>query len=122
MQITDIVIVIVSVLTCLLSVFLLIRDYRVHIDKYQKDYDDEQEKSIPKSIYIYGIAMSIVTVCISLMFIFVFNENNLLFSLKRIVLLSVMWPVAYIDLKTYRIPNVFIIYGLVSRGIILILT
>lgn len=121
MQITDIVIVIVSVLTCLLSVFLLIRDYRVHIDKYQKDYDDEQEKSIPKSIYIYGIAMSIVTVCISLMFIFVFNENNLLFSLKRIVLLSVMWPVAYIDLKTYRIPNVFIIYGLVSRGIILIL-
>lgn len=121
MQTTDIVIFIVSIVTCLLSMSLLIRDYRIHMDKYQKDQNDEQEKSIPKSIYFYGIVMSIVTVSISSMFIFVFSENDILFSLKRVVLLSVMWPVAYIDLKTYRIPNVFIIYGLISRGIILVL-
>ena len=117
MQTTDIVIFIVSIVTCLLSMSLLIRDYRIHMDKYQKDQNDEQEKSI----YFYGIVMSIVTVSISSMFIFVFSENDILFSLKRVVLLSVMWPVAYIDLKTYRIPNVFIIYGLISRGIILVL-
>ena len=42
-------------------------------------------------------------------------------SIKRLALLSMLWPIAYIDYKTYRIPNAFIVLGLGYRGIILAL-
>ena len=35
------------------------------------------------------------------------------------LLLSVMWPIAYTDFKTMRIPNLFVGYGLVCRAVLL---
>lgn len=40
-------------------------------------------------------------------------------SIKRLALLCMLWPIAYIDYKTYRIPNAFIIFGAACRVVIL---
>lgn len=122
MRITDITIILVSVVSCLISTVLLFRDYKIKNDKYEKETDGNNNhmNRNKKGIYIYCTIMSLISILISSMFVFVFNENDLWFSLKRVILLSVMWPIAYIDFKTYRIPNVFILYGLIGRAIILI--
>lgn len=123
MRITDITIILVSVVSCLISTVLLLRDYKIKNDKYNKDQketDGNNDHINKKGICIYCVIMSLISVLISSMFVFVYNGNDLWFSLKRVILLSVMWPIAYIDFKTYRIPNVFILYGLISRAIILI--
>ena len=44
-----------------------------------------------------------------------------MFSLKRLCLIAVIWPAAYVDYKTYRIPNSLIGAGLTMRLVIFML-
>ncbi|MDR0446144.1 MAG: A24 family peptidase [Oscillospiraceae bacterium] len=48
----------------------------------------------------------------------VYPENSFLFNMKRLCLLSLLWPAALVDYKTLRIPNLFIIAGCAYRVII----
>ena len=74
--------------------------------------------------------MIAVTIAVSVLFVFSYGGNTeysgndspqtlMLQILKRTLLLAVIWPLAYTDYKTYRIPNIFIILGLIIRVIIL---
>ena len=49
-----------------------------------------------------------------------YKENSVLYSVKRMLMLALLWPIALIDIKTYRIPNRFIITGLLFRLAVLI--
>ena len=75
---------------------------------------------LSKSAWIYAGIMSLLTVGMAIWMQMIYIDNSFLFSLKRLLLLGILWPVAYIDFKTYRIPNLFIIYGLVTRIILLV--
>lgn len=70
---------------------------------------------------MYAVFFMILNIAVSVLFGLYYTENSFLFSLKRMGLLGILWPVGYIDFKTYRIPNRFILLGLSYRGIILIL-
>ena len=63
--------------------------------------------------------MITVTLGASVLFCTLYADNNIFVSIKRLALLSVIWPVAYIDFKTYRIPNTFILFGLGCRAALL---
>lgn len=100
-----------AIVLCGISFVLLVRDCR-------KNIEDFEIKN--KGFLIYSVIMCAATVGISVVFATIYTDNELLFSLKRIALLSIMWPVAYTDKMSYRIPNAFIIFGLVCRGLILV--
>ncbi|MCD8120004.1 MAG: prepilin peptidase [Lachnospiraceae bacterium] len=64
---------------------------------------------------VYCILMICITMAISAMFCTLYKDNNIFTSLKRMGLLAIIWPVAYIDFKEYRIPNRIIGLGVLYR-------
>lgn len=111
MQVQGLIIIAATVISSIAAFFFLLRDCKKNIDGF---------KFTEKPFIIYSSFMIAVTIAISVVFATVYTDNSLFFSLKRVLLLSVMWPVAYTDVKSYRIPNVFIIYGLICRAVILV--
>lgn len=75
---------------------------------------------LPLPALIYSAVCIVLTVLISVFFPKFYPENSVWVNVKRMMLLSIIWPIAYIDFKTLRIPNLFVIYGLICRGVILI--
>ncbi len=70
---------------------------------------------------IYCAVMCILVLATALLLQLLYKENTFLFQVKRICLLSVLWGAAYVDYKEYRIPNRYILLGLIYRGILLLL-
>ncbi len=81
---------------------------------------DGQEIGNRKFMIAYSIVFLAVNIGISVLFSLYYKENTMLFTFKRLALLGMIWPLGYIDFKTLRIPNKFIVYGLVLRIVILI--
>jgi len=73
---------------------------------------------LAKKLIIYAIAMTLLCIGISISLSLFNGSDSFLFNLKRICLLSLLWPIAFIDFKSYRIPNLFIVAGLSYRVII----
>lgn len=106
---------IVTVVLCAVSFLLLVRDAS---ETKLKEGLPETEKVITKSMVIYSVIMVVVTIAASVLFCTLYKDNSLLTSIKRMALLCVLWPIAYIDFRSYRIPNVFILLGLSCRVVI----
>ncbi len=69
---------------------------------------------------VYFILMFVCMVAVSILIMHFYNKNTLIFNIKRIVILSVLWIAAFFDKKSYRIPNKLILLGLVLRVVILV--
>ena len=97
------------------TLFLLMRD------KELNELTEEGTLLVSKRFrWVYGCIFVVLNLAIACFFTYMYGENTLLFSLKRFAVLSVLWPVALIDLKTYRIPNVFVLTGLIYRAALLV--
>lgn len=109
--------IIIVVISNAFSIFLFYED-----TKRAKRNQDEKvhTRYLTKSAWIYAGVMSLLTVVMAVLLQKIYVDNSFLFSLKRLLLLGVLWPVAYIDFKTYRIPNLFIVSGLLIRAVLLI--
>ena len=108
---------------CALSFLLMLRDTEEQKkeNKIEENAETIQEnRGIPASVLIYSAICTVLTVLISVFFPKMYPSNSVWVNIKRMVLLSIIWPIAYIDFKTLRIPNLFIIFGLVSRIVILV--
>lgn len=103
MQLIDVGIFIIALLLYLISFYMLIRD-----EKYRK-----------KSLVIYACVYLIVELAVTAMLQFFYINNVVIHNLKRICLISILGPIAYVDCKEYIIPNKFIILGLVYRAVLL---
>ncbi len=77
-------------------------------------------KKMKTGDWIYCAVMCILVLATTLFLQYLYRENAFLFQLKRICLLSLLWGAAYVDYKEYRIPNRYILLGLLYRGILLI--
>lgn len=105
---------------CMVSFFLMIRDMSDHKELFEvKSEKKENSKLLSNSTIVYCSLMFIITVAASFLFCTIYKDNGILMSLKRLALLSLLWPIAFIDYKTFRIPNTFILFGIVCRVIIL---
>lgn len=67
----------------------------------------------------YVILMFFVTIGIGVALCLIYKDNTVLHNMKRLALLNILWPVAFVDFKTYRIPNLFLIVGALYRVVIL---
>lgn len=74
---------------------------------------------VKRTEIIYCSVMLVYMLSLSLVITNVYS-GNLCSYIKTIALASLMWPMAYIDKKSMRIPNKLIVLGLIYRGIILI--
>lgn len=106
-----------SALVCMLSFFLFLRDG----EKNAPQQTGEQSPEHPeRAALIYSAVMVVLTLVLSVMIPRWFSESGTMSLMKRTLLLSAIWPVAYIDFKTYRIPNAFVLLGLGIRAVLLV--
>ena len=61
---------------------------------------------ISKSMLVYSVVSTVIVVGISYALCVIYEENTLVFNIKRVALLSMLWPIAYIDFFEYK--NIFI--------------
>lgn len=115
MTIENIILLISVIIINLVVFYLLTKDKGLNEIK-----DDGKPVVSKKFILIYSAIFIIINIAIAIFFMFMYSSNSVLFSLKRFFVLSLLWPVALIDFKTYRIPNVFILAGLSFRAILII--
>ena len=107
---------------CLLSFLLMLRD----MDDQKKVPANEEEGvqlkdySRSKAAFIYSAVCVVLTVIVAVFLPKMHPNNGVWENVKRMVLLSILWPIAYIDFKTLRIPNLYIVYGLICRVVILV--
>lgn len=87
----------------------------------EETQNKQQEKKQDRGALWYSAVMSLLAMGIAVMMCTVYRENQFLFSLKRLCLIAVIWPAAYVDYKTYRIPNSLIGAGLTMRLVIFML-
>lgn len=86
---------------------------------HREKYPVRSEGKLPRAACPYSILMAAAAVGLSLFITLFYSDNTFLFTLKRAVMLAVLWPVAYTDLTAYRIPNLFVAAGLAARAAIL---
>lgn len=84
-----------------------------------KDREHWKVETKEKEAKIYALVLGILTIAASAFLCNRYAEYGIFHNLKRVSLLTIMWPIAYIDFKTYRIPNIFIVLGVIYRGILL---
>ena len=110
------IILFVSVIFVNLIVFyLLVKDKGLNEIK-----DDGKPVVSKKAKLIYSTIFIAINIAIAIFFMIIYSSNSVLFSLKRFCVLSLLWPIGLIDFKTYRIPNVFILAGLLFRAVLII--
>ena len=71
-----------------------------------------------KQIITYFL-IPITLIAVSLM-LNLFYQLSIFEILKRVLLVSILWPIAITDFKEYRVPNNLILTGLICRTIVLI--
>jgi Flp pilus assembly protein protease CpaA len=117
----EIVLPVITALSCAASFYLMLRDFDNQKEAAIAAGEENAAAAVfPKSAKIYSAVSIVITVLIAAFFTKMYPNNSPWVNVKRMILLSLLWPIAYIDFKTLRIPNLFVIYGLICRGIILV--
>lgn len=105
-----------ALFTCAFSFFLFLRDSEKNPPEGEAVQTPAQTD---RAALIYSGVMMVLTLAVSILLPRLFPESSVMSVLKRVLLISVIWPVAYIDFKTYRIPNAFVILGIGVRAVVL---
>ncbi len=112
---------IITFILCIVGMFALIREIDKNKELYLSNADGEKKRLLSTKSIIYCVILIIFTVAISVYIALTQNENSIWEDIKYLALLTILWPIAYTDFKTYRIPNLFIVIGLIYRIIILVI-
>lgn len=102
---------------CGISSLMFFQDCAEHLSVEDTERTDSWASK--KSMLVYTCIMITVTLCIAVVTVLNEPDPNIFTGLKQMMLLCVIWPLAYIDYKTYRIPNAFILYGLGCRAVLI---
>lgn len=104
-----------AAILCGISFLFLLRDRDENLPEEKR----ASEKRVPNGVLLYSGIMVLATVGISLYYAANLTGKDAVSALKSVLLLCVIWPVAYIDFRTYRIPNAFILLGLGCRAVLI---
>lgn len=97
MKTNDILMILISIILCGVSIYILIRN--------------KEKKSKKLIVYcIIGMFLVMIDAC---MLQFFYHDNAIYKNFRMIAFLSIMASVAYVDFTELRIPNEYIITGLV---------
>ncbi len=66
------------------------------------------------SFFLIPISLTVV-----MLMLYLFYQSGIVFVLKRICLVAILWPIAISDYQEFRIPNKLILCGIICRVLIL---
>lgn len=85
---------------------------------FQEKRKINEEFRLSKKFYLYGAVMLVCNGLLAAVVSRVYVEHSVLFILKRLGLLSILWIIAPIDYRYKRIPNWFLAVGAGYRVVI----
>lgn len=112
---TNVILLVLTVLLCGISFYLLVRDLKLHPNGKEVSVEVSYKDVFQKKVIIYSVIMVVITIGAAVLYCIYYQDNSIFTNIKRLALLCLIWPLAYIDYTTFRIPNAFIIFGLVLR-------
>ena len=74
----------------------------------------KKDNEATKRIMLYFVVMVIAQIGLAVTFGTLYEANSIIFSLKRMLLLAVLWAVAYTDFYQHRISNMVLLVGLIG--------
>lgn len=110
-----IVLLSLTIVLCGISFYLFARDLKIHPKGKEVSEEVSFKEVFQKKMIIYSVLMVILTIGAAVLYCIYYEDNSIFVNIKRLALLCIIWPLAYIDFATYRIPNAFIIFGLILR-------
>lgn len=112
---TNFILLLLTVLLCGVSFYFLVRDLKLHPNGKEASTEASYKDVFQKKMIIYSAIMIVLTIGAAVLYCIYYKDNSIFTNIKRLSLLCLIWPLAYIDYTTYRIPNAFILLGLVWR-------
>ena len=85
-----------------------------------KEIKQEKEQTYTAGVIVYCIVMVFLNIALSLALMFIYTDNSFLFNLKRLSIISILWPIAYIDGKTCIVPNRLLKLALIYRAVLVL--
>ena len=116
---TEYLIPVIVLIMSLIGFWLMLRDTEEHPARGDEAITEDEKKRNMKKMLVYSAVMTVLTTVISVWFGNRYADNHIFNNIKCMMLLAILWPVAYIDFRTYRIPNTFVLFGLISRAVLI---
>lgn len=108
-----IILLITAVVMSAIGFLLLVRDKKQYLT--EKESKSENENIFSKGMLVYSAVIFVITAFAAAVFAVFYIDLTIINGVKYLTLLSILWPVAYIDYRVYRIPNSYIVMGFVGR-------
>ena len=111
------------IITLVCTIFFFI--FSIYLISYQKEYENKQEVKKAKYVYgkktkIYAGSLFVLNFILAILLDVIYTENSWMLNIKLLALISILWPIGYIDYKYMKIPNKILLAGLYLRAVCLI--
>ncbi len=110
------------IITLVCTIFLSI--FSIYLISYQKEYENKQEVKKAKYVYgkktkIYAGSLFVLNFILAILLDVIYTGNSWMLNIKLLALISILWPIGYIDYKYMKIPNKILLAGLYLRAVCL---
>ena len=92
MRLLDWVLIGITALLCGVSFWLMLTDLKAYRLANPPAEEEEAPKVLNKWVILYSAVMIVLTLGVAVAFGILYQANSFCFSLKRLSLLAVMWP------------------------------
>lgn len=105
--------VLINIITILVNILNL------YLFRYEHSKDEKKEKVEHSVNKAFVVAMFMMNILLANLIIYIYS-GSVVINVKLMILVSMMWPIAYIDFKKKKIPNDILKIMLIARAIILV--
>lgn len=105
--------VLINIITILVNILNL------YLFRYEHSKDEKEEKVEHSVNKAFVVAMFMMNILLANLIIYIYS-GSVVINVKLMILVSMMWPIAYIDFKKKKIPNDILKIMLIARAIILV--
>lgn len=105
--------VLINIITILVNILNL------YLFRYEHSKDEEKENVEHSVNKAFVVAMFMMNILLANLITYIY-DGSVVINVKLMILVSMMWPIAYIDFKNKKIPNDILKIMLIARAIILV--
>ena len=98
---------------------ILVNILNLYLFRYEHSKDEEKENVEHSVNKAFVVAMFMMNILLANLITYIY-DGSVVINVKLMILVSMMWPIAYIDFKKKKIPNDILKIMLIARAIILV--
>lgn len=98
---------------------ILVNSLNLYLFRYEHSKDEEKENVEHSVNKAFVVAMFMMNILLANLITYIY-DGSVVINVKLMILVSMMWPIAYIDFKKKKIPNDILKIMLIARAIILV--